>query len=121
MIKKEEIIPYVMALFLLIFVIYAVVNEELKERSLSDNLVYSKAVIIKFSSGPKGRCYVDYSFYADEKQYFGSGRHYPKSDTFSIGDSIRIVYDSTNPEYSKPSRDHRAGHPIDKLLEIRQE
>lgn len=120
MIKKEEIIPMTIGVILIIFGIYASVKDVSNVKSLSRNLVYSKAAIVDFYSVKSGR-YLKFTYYVDGKQYFGSGRHYPKSDTFSIGDSIRIVYDMTNPENSKPSRDHRAGYPIDMLLEIRQE
>lgn len=119
MIKKEDTMQVIFPILVILIVALLVQNGP-KEKSLSDNLMYAKAAIVDFYGIKSGR-YLKFIYYVDGKQYFGSGHHYPKSDTFSIGDSIRIVYDKTNPEYSKPSRDHRAGYPIDMLLEIRQE
>lgn len=49
---------------------------------------------------------LDYKFFVNEQEFHGSGKHYPKDDTFSIGDTVIIVYDRLNPDNSKTYRDY---------------
>jgi hypothetical protein len=77
----------------------------LKNRSLENNLMISKAVIIDRFYTIRYTDYFSYKFIVDEKEYHGSGKHYPATDTFLIGDTILVVYDGTNPDNNKPGRD----------------
>lgn len=105
-IKKQEIIPLSLAVVFIASIFCFMVYKLSKNKSLSDNLEYSCATIINFSSGPRMRYYLDYVFFIGEKKYQGSGRYNPASDTFSVGDTIIVVYDRKNPDNNKPKRDY---------------
>lgn len=78
----------------------------IKDQSLDENLEYSNAVIVKFYLGMRARHRLDYKFFVEKKEYTGSGTYYPTSDTFSVGDTIVIVYDKTNPDNNMSERDY---------------
>ena len=103
--KKEEKPFILIGAVFLIFLMYLLSLQENKMKSLKSNIEYTNAVIFDFSSGPRGRRYFDYVFFIDGTKYQGGGKHYPQTDTLSVGDSIVIVYDKTNPISSKPKRD----------------
>lgn len=77
-----------------------------KINSLDKNIESTNAVIVDFSSGSRMRYNLDYKFFVNEQEFHGSGKHYPKDDTFSIGDTVIIVYDRLNPDNSKTYRDY---------------
>jgi len=104
-IQKKNIIPYLFSAVLFIFATYIIVGGFLKQLSLSKNGTFTEAVILDFRSGPRGSSYLDYNYFVNGIKLHGSGRHYPRSDTLSIGDTILIVFDKTNPVSSKPARD----------------
>lgn len=104
--KSENIVVYLLTIIGIIFVFYLQIEAVIKKRSLDRNLEYSRAVIVDFSSGPRMRYYLDYNFFIEEKEYQGSGKYYPASDTLSVGDTITVVYDRTNPDNNRPERDY---------------
>lgn len=53
------------------------------------------------------RLYVDYKFFINGREYYGNGKHYSKSDTFLVGDTITVVYDRTNPDNNEPYKDYK--------------
>jgi hypothetical protein len=103
---KKDIVGYLFSAILVLLMILLSVYGWGKRTSLKENLEFTETVISSFSSGPGGRYYLDYKFYVDEKLFQGSGKHYRRSDTLSIGDTILIVYDKTNPNNNKPYRDY---------------
>ena len=104
-IQRKDIILYLFSVILFIFTAYILVGDFLKQSSLSKNRKDTKAVIIDFSSGPRGRFYLEYNYFVNGIKHQGSGRHYPRTDALLIGDTIVIVFDTTNPASSRPARD----------------
>jgi hypothetical protein len=90
-----------------IFLAYLLIGGAIKNRSLNNNLEYSKAIIIDHFFAIRYTDYFSYKFYVGESEYQGRGLYYPKSDTFSVGDTILIVYDRSNPENNRAYRDYR--------------
>ncbi|WP_147336338.1 DUF3592 domain-containing protein [Bacteroides oleiciplenus] len=86
---------------------YLIFGGVAKRNSLNKSVEYTDAVIVDFSSGPRMRCYLDYKFFVNGKAYHGSGKYYSKSDTLSIGDTVVVVYDRTNPNNNKVYRDYK--------------
>jgi hypothetical protein len=104
--SKKDIILWLFSAVLIIFIAYILIGGIHKKKSLDSNMEYYKAVISGFSTGPGLRYYLDYEFNLGSNLYQGSGKHYPKSDTLSVGDTIFIVYDKTNPNNNRPYRDY---------------
>lgn len=104
--NKNDIIYYIIFIILFTFLIYLVVGGIIKERSLNKNFEYSKAIVIDHFYTIRYTDYFSYKFSIDNKEYQGSGRHYPKSDSISIGDTIIVIYDRENPDNNKPIRDY---------------
>lgn len=102
----KKILNYLIILVCVCSVLLVYSKANRKNYSLKVNITFSKAVIIKFSTGPRMRNYIDYKFIVNEKLYEGTGRYYPKDDVLSVGDSIMIVYDKTNPNNNKAMRDY---------------
>ena len=90
-----------------IFLAYLLIGGIIKQRSLDKNLEYSKAIVIDHFYTVRYTDYFSYEFFVEEKKYQGSGKHYPASDTLSVGDTITVVYDKTNPVNNRPERDIR--------------
>ena len=90
-----------------IFLAYLLIGGIIKQRSLDKNLEYSKAIVIDHFYTVRYTDYFGYEFFVEEKKYQGSGKHYPASDTLSVGDTITVVYDKTNPDNNRPERDIR--------------
>lgn len=102
---KKDKFNYVLFAIICISTCSFLLYDYSKLTSLKSNLEYAKAIITDISKGTKGRRYIDYIFFVNKKQYKGYGKHYLKSDTFLIGDTILIVYDKTNPGNNRTYRD----------------
>lgn len=103
---KDKVL-YSICFIVFVFLVYLIIGAVFKIRSLTANLEFTNAVISGFSTGTRAKCYINYSFFVDDIKYQGGGKHYIKTDTFSIGDTILIVYDSKNPKSSQPYRDYK--------------
>ena len=79
-----------------IFVFYLLIGTIHNKHSLDKNRVRSKAIVDDFFS-IRYTDFFGYHFWVDGKEYQGSGWYYPESDTLSVGDTVIIYYDSTNP------------------------
>lgn len=88
------------------FVLFLLIAGYFKRRSLDKNLEFSKAVIIDDFKTIKNTQYLGYKFMIKDKEYHGSGRYYPDTDTFAVGDTIVIFYDRTNPDNNTTWRDY---------------
>lgn len=71
--------------------------------SLRKNKVYTTAIITGETFMIKGRNYYVYKFKVSGKEYEGDDIYY-RNITISAGDSVRIVYDNTNPDDSMTVR-----------------
>lgn len=104
---KKDILLYSFSLILIISMGYLIFGGIVKRNSLDKNIEYTDAIIVDFSSGPRMRYYLEYKFLVNGKAHHGSGKHYPKSDTLSIGDTVVVVYDRMNPDNNKAFRDYK--------------
>ena len=89
-----------------IFLAYLLIGGIIKKRSLDENLGYSKAIVIDHFYTIRYTDYFSYEFFVEKKKYQGSGKHYPKSDALSVGDTTTVVYDKTNPDNNRPEIDY---------------
>jgi len=102
------------------------INTYYKANSLKENGEYTNAIIYDLNKCGKKHRYscIYYNYIVDDIEYKGSASRHLKSDsllfrkeffmddtitfmhkdTFSIGDAIKIIYDKTNPAYSKAKR-----------------
>jgi len=85
-----------------VFLAYLLIGGIIKKQSLDKNLEYSKAIVIDHFFTIRYTDYFSYEFFVGDKKYQGSGNYYPKSDALSVGDTIIVVYDKTNPDNNKP-------------------
>lgn len=105
--KKKDIVYYAISIICFTFLAYLVAGGIIRKRSLDKNAEYTKAIVIDHFYTVRYTDYFSYKFFIDNKEYQGSGRHYPASDTLSVGDSIVVVYDRTNPDINKPERNYK--------------
>lgn len=105
--KMKNILAYFVIVFSVLFVLSVTIWQTNRNISLDKNLKYGKAVITEFGLSGKGLHYLNYEFVVDGKKYQGSGVHYPHTDTLSIGDTIEIFYDETDPENNTQLRSYR--------------
>lgn len=88
-----------------IFILYLIIGATHKKYSLDKNRVRSKAIVDDFFS-IRYTDFFGYHFWVGDKEYQGSGWYYPESDTLSVGDTVIIYYDSTNPDNNKLEREY---------------
>lgn len=103
----KDIVLWLFSIICGIFLAYLLIGGIIKKRSLDKNLEYSKAIVIDHFYTIRYTDYFSYKFSVGEKEYQGSGRHYPASDTLVVGDTILVVYDRANPNNNKPWRDYK--------------
>ena len=75
--------------------------EYIDYNKLENNIEYTKAVIIDDFSTVKATDYFGYEFYVKGVKYKGSGTYKPKKNKIRVGDSIKIVYDKTDPDNNR--------------------
>ena len=105
--KMQNIIVSFSIIVTVLFFFTVLIRQCSKDVSLDRNLKYEKAIVTKFGMTGKGLHYLIYEFVVNDKEYQGSGIHYPRTDTFSIGDTIEIFYDETDPENNTQLRSYR--------------
>ena len=103
--KKYEAVLWLGGIACWIFVFYLLIGATHKKHSLDKNRVRSKAIVDDFFS-IRYTDFFGYHFWVDGKEYQGSGWYYPESDTLSVGDTVIIYYDSTNPDNNKLEREY---------------
>lgn len=104
--KLKDTLLWLLSIFCGIFIAYVLIGGIIKKQSLDENLEYSKAIVIDDFFTIRQSDYFSYNFFVDENEYQGSGKYYRATDTISVGDTIIVVYDRTNPDSNKPERDH---------------
>jgi hypothetical protein len=87
------------------FLAFIIVGTIVNYVSLSKHTEYTYGVITEFYRGAKGRNKLDYEFEANGKIYKHNATHY-SNDSLSVGDSIIVMYDRTNPKMSLAWRDY---------------
>jgi len=103
----KETVLWLFSIICGIFLTYLLIGGIIKKRSLDKNLEYSKAIITDHFYTIRYTDYLPIVELLEEKKYQGIGKHYPASDTLSVGDTITVVYDKTNPDNNRPERDIR--------------
>ena len=102
---KQEIVAWALVGIYFIAIAYLSVIDVKGNKSLTKHKKSCHATITGFSIGTKMKSYIDYQFLVGQRVYKGHGRPF-KGDTFVVGDSILIVYDSTNLENNMPKRQY---------------
>ncbi len=85
---------------------YVLIGGIIKKQSLDKNLECSKAIVIDHFYSIRYNDFFSYEFFVGDNKYQGRGKYYPKSDALSVGDTIIVVYDKTNPDNNIPERDY---------------
>jgi len=107
----KDPILWLFSIICVIFLAYLLIGGIIKKQSLDKNLEYSKAIVIDHFFTIRYTDYFSYEFFVEDKKYQGSGEYYPKSDTLSVGDTITVVYDKTNPDNNRPEREYSSFLP----------
>ena len=106
--KTKNIIAWIIAVIGFGFLAYLLVGGILLKRQLDNNLESARAVVIDRFYSIRQTNYFSYTFYVDTVMYEGRGWFYPESDSFSVGDSIEIVYCRLDPINNEPKREYRS-------------
>lgn len=101
--KLKDSILWLICIICGIFLTYLLIGGIIKKQSLDKNFEYSKAIVIDHFYTIRYTDYFSYEFFVEDKKYQGSGNYYPKRDTLSVGDTITVVYDKTNPDNNRPA------------------
>ncbi len=104
--SKLDKLVIILAIPIAIFIIYGIVIAFINKTSLSNNIEYTYAVVDSIHSSVRGRMRLHYDFLVKESQIRGTGTYYAKNIDVSIGDSIPVVYDNTNPENNQWLRNY---------------
>lgn len=97
----KKIIEYIILIVVSCFLAYLLIGAFIKEKSLHDNAENALAVVIDSSQTIGTVNYFFYKFEVEDSEYIGSGQNYIDKP-FLAGDTILIVYDTTNPENNTP-------------------
>ena len=97
----KKIIEYTIVIALSCFLAYLYIGAFFKKKSLHDNAENAIAVVIDSSQTVGTVNYFWYKFEVNNIEYLGSWKNSIKNP-FLAGDTILIVYDTTNPENNTP-------------------
>lgn len=92
-----------MALIGTAFYIYE--SSYIPNKSLKNNKTSVRAIVLPKKARIKHAEYYFYEYSVDNKKYIGRGR-YHLNESVTVGDTIIIVYDKKNPDYSKTMNDY---------------
>ena len=106
-IKKGEMPFVILGIIFFTVMIYGLFISQKEYNSLKENWKYTDGIIYEFYLGTRAIWRLSYDYSVDSNKYQGYGRWYPNTDTLSVGDTIKIVYDTTNVSYSRTARDAR--------------
>ncbi len=104
-ISKWDWVAYAFCLAVIVFFGYLYVKGTREGLSLDENLTHAQGVVVDDFYAIKTTKYFKYEFSVDGKIYRDGGRYFP-SDSLLVGDTIKIVYDSSNPELGGTYRDY---------------
>ena len=102
----KDSILWLFSIICWVFLAYLLIGGIIKKQSLYKNLECSKAIVIDHFYTIRYNDFFSYEFFVGDNKYQGSGNYYPKSDALSVGDTITVVYDKTNPDNNIPERDY---------------
>lgn len=103
--KKESILYYTIigiACIIYLTIIRTICSIVVEEK----NTGYTIALVVDNFYTVKEANYFTYEFKVNSEVHRGIGRYYPKSDAFTVGDTIIIAYDEANPKHNKPIREY---------------
>ena len=100
--KLKDSILWLFSIICGVFLAYLLIGGIIKKQSLDKNLEYSKAIVIDYFYTIRYTHFFSYEFFVGDNKYQGRGKYHPKSDTLSVGDTIIVVYDKTNPSNNRP-------------------
>lgn len=95
--KKETIIMYVIGIVCFAFLAFIVIYPIVLQRSLDNNLEYTNAIVTGDTFVKRTDHYFGYRFNVGNNEYKGWGFNYVRTEVFSEGDTVLVVYDRTNP------------------------
>lgn len=104
-VQKIEKVFIFFSFILVVFSVIALTYSAKQKNSLKKNLKYTEGIIYDLSIGTKRSWKLYYNYFINGNKYQGNGHWYPNTDTLSLGDTIKIVYDTTNISFSRPARD----------------
>jgi len=110
--KLEKLMVIFLAVPTVIFIIYAVTIVSIRKKSLSENMEHIYVAVDSIHNSVRGRNRLHYDFLVREIQYHGTGTYYPNHIDISIGDSVPVVYDVTNPKNNELLWDYNADKKI---------
>lgn len=94
--RVERFVIIVLCLICLFVAIYSICFNI----SLYKHAKITNAVVIEIRNNPRG--YVEYEYYIDGERYDNSPRISGMRTKVSVGDTIKILYDSINVSHSRP-------------------
>ena len=97
----KKIIEYTILIILSCFLAYLLIGAFFKKKSLHDNAENAIAVVMDSSKTTRNGDRFYYKFEVDNTEYIGSWIN-NRDNPFLVGDTILIVYDTTNPENNTP-------------------
>lgn len=95
--KKETIFMYVIGIVCFAFLAFIVIYPLVLRRSLDNNLEYTNAIVTGDTFVKRADHYFGYRFTVGKDEYKGWGFNYIRTEVFSEGDTVLVVYDRTNP------------------------
>jgi hypothetical protein len=93
-------------LVIVIFVASVFIWQYNRDETLKENGEYTNAIIHEITSCDKtrGRRCIGYNYIVDGTKYKSMEGWYPNGDTFSVGDTIIIIYNKKNPAHNSTKR-----------------
>lgn len=104
--KKYSILYYSIILIACIAFLGIIKTINIMITNEEKNTGYTIAIVLDDFYTIKGSNYFMYEFKANSGIYNGCGLYYPKSDKFTVGDTIIIAYEELNPKHNKPIREY---------------
>lgn len=104
--SKTDLFWYALSILILIgtaFYIYE--SSYVPNKSLKNNKTSVRAIVLPKKARIRRAEFYFYEYSVDNKKYIGRGR-YHLNESVTVGDTIIIVYDKKNPDYSKTMNDY---------------
>lgn len=97
----KKIIEYIILIALTCFLAYILIGGFIKKKSLHDNAENALAIVMDSSVTTRNGNRFFYKFKVDNTEYIGNWVNF-RDNPLLAGDTILIVYDTTNPENNTP-------------------
>lgn len=96
-----------------VFILFSLFYGLYLTKSLDENPAETRGVILETRQW-KGRSSFIYKYTVEGEEYSDAQRYNPDDEYFDIGDSCRVIYDSTNPSFSRVLKDQYGYYSIRK-------